>query len=118
MKMLKKVMLSVFLAASVAGASVMASENSAAADSVIAKINEAKAAIAAKKDSKDVSTLVAEAKSKSKNIRADDKMAGKIQRAARHLSKALGALKQNDPKLATEHLDEGEKAFAELKPQL
>ena len=120
MKTLKNVVLSFLFAVSVAGVSTgaVASENAAAADVVVAKISEAKAAIAAGKSNTDVSTLIAEAKSKSKAIRADDKMAGKIQRAAQHLSKAIGALKESDKKLAAEHLDEGVKSFTELKSQL
>ena len=120
MKNLKNVLLAVFFAVSVTGVSAIAyaSENADAAGVVIAKINEAKAAITAGKPNADVSTLVAEAKGKGKNIKANDKMASKIQRAAQHLSKAIGALKENDPKLAAEHLAEGEKAFAELKAEL
>lgn len=120
MKILKNVVLSLFFAVSVAGVSTVAvaSENSAAADVVVAKISEAKAAITAGKANTEVSTLIAEAKSKSKAIRADDRMASKVQRAAQHLSKAIGALKENDPKLATEHLNEGTKAFTELKAAL
>lgn len=120
MKNLKNIVLCLFFAVSVAGISTMAaaSENSDAADTVVAKINEAKAAITAGKANTDVSTLIAEAKSKGKNIRANDKMAGKIQRAAQHLSKAIGAMKEDDKKLATEHLDAGEAAFKELKTEL
>jgi phage terminase large subunit-like protein len=120
MKTLKNIALSFVMAISVAGISTVAvaSENTDAADVVIAKINDAKAAISAGKANTDVSTLIAEAKSKSKAIRANDKLAGKVQRAAQHLSKAIGALKESDPKLATNHLDEGAKAFADLKPEL
>lgn len=120
MKTLKNIILSFFFAVSVAGVSTVAvaSENSDATEVVIGKINEAKAAITAGKSNAEVSTVVSEAKSKSKNIRADDKMAGKMQRAAQHLSKAIGALKENDSKLATEHLTEGEAAFKQLKTEL
>lgn len=120
MKTLKNVVLSLVMAVSVAAVSTVAvaSENSAVVDVVVTKISEAKAAITAGKPNSDVSSLIAEAKSKSKSIRADDKMASKIQRAAQHLSKAIGALKESDPKLASEHLDEGTKAFTELKAAL
>jgi hypothetical protein len=120
MKILKNVVLSLFMAVSVAGVSTaaLASENSEKADIVIAKIKEAKDAITAEKPNKDVSSIVSEAKAKSKNISASDQMAVKVQRAAQHLSKAIGALKESDPKLATEHLNAGEEAFTKLKPEL
>jgi hypothetical protein len=120
MKILKNAVLSFFLAVSVAGISsvAMASENTDSADVVIKQIGVAKAAITAGKPNAEVSTLIAEAKSKGKKISASDKLASEVQRAAQHLSKAIGALKQNDGKLATEHLTEGEKAFTELKTKL
>lgn len=120
MKTLKNVVISLFLALSVTGVSsvALASENSDSADAVIKQIGEAKAAITAGKSSADVSTLISAAKSKGKKISASDKIAGEVQRAAQHLSKAIGALKQNDAKLATDHLTDGEKAFAELKSKL
>ncbi len=117
MKALKNTLLSLFLAVSVAGVSAVAVA-SEKVDAVMSKITEAKAAIAAGKSNADVATLIAEAKSKSKTLGASDKMAGEIQRAAQHLSKAIGALKENDSKLATEHLDGGAKAFTELKAKL
>lgn len=120
MKNLKNIVISLFFAVSVAGVSTVAvaSENTDAADVVIAKINEAKAAITAGKANADVSTLIAEAKSKVKSIHASDNMAGIMQRAAQHLSKAIGAMKESDPKLASAHLDEGITAFTELKAKL
>lgn len=117
MKTLKNIILSLFFAVSVAGVSTVAFAYESV-DAVMSKITEAKAAIAAGKANTDVATLIAEAKSKSKQLGASDKMAGEIQRAAQHLSKAIGALKENDQKLATEHLDEGAKAFTELKSKL
>ena len=120
MKTLKNVVISVLFAVSISGIStaVIASENSNQAAVVIKKIGEAKAAITAEKPKAEVSSLIAEAKKESKNIIADDKMASKIQRAAQHLTKALGAMKASDSKLATDHLTEGEKAFTELKSSL
>jgi hypothetical protein len=117
MKTLKNIAVSFVLAVSVAGFSTVAFAYESA-DVVVAKINEAKAAITAGKSNTDVATLVSEAKGKSKQLGARDSMAGEVQRAAQHLSKALGALKENDTKLATEHLNEGEKAFQELKAKL
>lgn len=117
MKILKNAFLSVFFAISVAGVSSVAFAYESA-DVVVAKINEAKAAITAGKSNTDVATLVSEAKGKSKQLGARDSMAGEVQRAAQHLSKALGALKENDSKLASEHLNQGEKAFIELKAKL
>jgi hypothetical protein len=118
MKILKNIVLSLFMAVSVAGVSAVASENSDIAGVVITKINDAKAAITAEKSNADVSTLVSEAKSKGKSISASDKVAVEVQRATQHLSKAIGALKENDPKLATEHLNAGEEAFKTLKAKL
>ncbi len=120
MKTLKNIVLSALLAVSITGISTaaVASENSNQAEVVIKKIGEAKAAITAGKAKEEVSTLISEAKKESKNIHADDKMASRIQRAAQHLAKAIGALKQNDAPLASEHLTEGEKAFTELKSSL
>jgi predicted Zn-dependent protease len=120
MKTLKNVVLSVLFAVATVGVSTaaIASENSNQAEVVVKKIGEAKAAIVAGKPNAEISTLISEAKKESKNIHADDKMASKIQRAAQHLAKAIGALKQSDAQLATDHLTDGEKAFTELKSSL
>lgn len=120
MKTLKNAALSILLAVSISGISTaaIASENSNQAEVVIKKIGEAKTAITADKPKAEVTSLINEAKKESKNIIADDKMASKIQRAAQHLTKALGSIKADDSKQATEHLIEGEKAFTELKSKL
>lgn len=117
MKTLKNTAISLFFAISVAGVSSVAFAYESV-DSVLSKISEAKAAITAGKANTDVATAIAEAKSKSKQLGASDKMAGEVQRAAQHLSKAIGALKENDPKQASDHLDQGTKAFTELKAKL
>lgn len=117
MKILKNALLSLFFAVSVAGISTVAFAYESV-DVVISKISEAKAAITAGKPNTEVATLVSNAKGKSKQLGARDSMAGEVQRAAQHLSKAIGALKENDAKLATDHLNEGEKAFTELKTKL
>ncbi len=125
MKLLKNVVLCLFMAVSVAGVSTVAvAENdpgrvtykpAEAIDMVVAKIKEAQDAITAGKSDADVSAIVKAAKDLGKEINANDKVDVKRQRAAVHLSKAIGALKQKDQKLAAEHLAEAAKAFTELK---
>jgi hypothetical protein len=125
MKLLKNVVLCLFMAVSVAGVSTVAvAENdpgrvtykpAEAIDLVVTKIKEAQDAITAGKSDADVSAIVKAAKDLGKEINANDKVDVKRQRAAVHLSKAIGALKQKDQKLAAEHLAEATKAFTELK---
>lgn len=126
MKLLKNIVLCLFMAVSVAGVSTVAvAENdpgritykpAEAIDMVVAKIKEAQDAITAGKSDADVEKIVKAAKDLGKEINANDKVDVKRQRASVHLSKAIGALKQKDQKLAAEHLAEATKAFLELKP--
>jgi hypothetical protein len=117
MKILKNAALCLFMATSVLGVSTaFASENTDIADAVIAKINAAKTAIEKEEPTADITTIISEAKSKSKSISASDSIASKVQGAAKHLTKALTALKYDDKKAASDHLDDGAKAFDDLKP--
>lgn len=125
MKVLKNILLCLFMAVSVAGVSTVAVAESdpgritykpaEAIDMVVAKIKEAQDAITAGKSADDVTAIVKAAKDLGKEINANDKVDVKRQRASVHLSKAIGALKQKDTKEAAAHLDEATKAFTELK---
>ncbi len=125
MKLLKNIVLCLFMAVSVAGVSSVAFAESdpgrvsykptEAIDHVLAKIKVAQEAIAAGKDSKEVVALIKAAKDMTKEINANDKVDVKRQRATVHLSKGIGMAKEQDLKAAAEHLTEAAAAFAELK---
>ena len=125
MKLLKNIVLCLFMAVSVAGVSSVAFAESdpgrisykptEAIDHVLAKIKTAQEAIAAGKDSKEVVGLIKAAKDMSKEINANDKVDVKRQRSTQHLSKAIGMAKEQDLKAAAEHLTEATAAFTELK---
>lgn len=125
MKLLKNIVLCLFMAVSVAGVSTTAFAESDpgratykpadAIDMVVAKIKEAQDAIAAGKSADEVYALVKAAKDLRKEINANDKVDRGNSKATIHLSKALGLLKEKDIKGATEHLPEAAKAFADLK---
>jgi hypothetical protein len=124
MKLLKNIVLCLFMAVSVVGVSTTAfAENdpgrvtykpAEAIDMVVKKINEAKDAVAAGKSPDEIAVLVKAAKDLRKEINANDKVDRGNSKATIHLSKALGLLKQKDIKV-TEHLDEAIKEFSDLK---
>jgi hypothetical protein len=125
MKVLKNIVLCLFMAVSVAGVSTTAVAESDpgrvtykpadAIDMVVAKIKEAQAAIDAGKSADEVLVIVKAAKDLGKEINANDKVDRARAKATIHLSKALGLLKEKDVKEAAVHLPEAAKAFAELK---
>jgi hypothetical protein len=117
MKILKNAALCLFMATSVLGVSTaFASENTDIIDAVIVKIHAAETAMTDEKSTTaDITTIISEAKSKSKGISASDSIASKVQGAAKHLTKALTALKYDDKKAVTDHLKDGVEAFEALK---
>ena len=125
MKVLKNIVLCLFMAVSVAGVSTTAVAESDpgratykpadAIDIVVKKINEAKDAIAAGKSAEEVYVLAKAAKDFRKEINANDKVDRGNSKATIHLSKAIGLLKEKDAKEALPHLEEAAKEFAELK---
>ncbi len=127
MKLLKNVVLCLFMAVSVAGVSTTALAESDpgrvaykptdAIDMVVKKVAEAQAAVAAKKSPEEIFELVKAAKSLRKEINANDKVDRANSKATIHLSKALGLLKQKDTNVS-EHLDAAAKEFADLKKLL
>lgn len=128
MKVLKNILLCLFMAVSVAGVSTVAVAESdpgritykpaEAIDMVVAKIKEAQDAITAGKTPEEISAIVKSAKELGKEINANDVVDAKRQRASVHLSKAIGALKQKDTKEAAAHLDEAAPAFTALKSMI
>jgi len=128
MKLLKNIVLCLFMAVSVVGVSTTAvAETDAgrvtykptdAINAVGAKIKEAQDAITAGKSFNDVIKVIKEAKDLGKEINANDKVDRARQRASQHLSKAIGMAKEQDLKKAAEHLDVAAKAFADLKSLL
>jgi hypothetical protein len=125
MKLLKNIVLCLFMAVSVAGVSTTAMAEtdpgrvtykpSEAIDMVVAKIKEAQDAITAGKSPEEIIAIVKTAKELGKEINANDVVDAKRQRASVHLSKAIGSLKQKDTKEATQHLNEAAPAFTALK---
>lgn len=128
MKLLKNIVLCLFMAVSVAGVSTTAVAESdpgrvtykpaEAIDMVVAKIKEAQDAITAGKPAEEIIELVKAAKTLGKEINANDVVDAKRQRAAIHLSKAIGMLKEKDTKAAAEHLNEAAPAFTALKSMI
>jgi len=128
MKLLKNIVLCLFMAVSVAGVSTTAVAESdpgritykpaEAIDMVVAKIKEAQDAITAGKTPEEVTALVKAAKDMAKEINANDKVDVKRARASIHLSKAIGMAKEKDLKAAAEHLNAATPAFIELKSLL
>jgi hypothetical protein len=125
MKLLKNIVLAVFMAVSVAGVSTTAfAETDAgrvtykpaeAINNLVTKIKEAQAAIAAGKTDAEVLTLVQEAKALGKEINANDKVDRARAKATIHIAKAIGAVKEKDQKLANEHLTAAIPEFEALK---
>jgi hypothetical protein len=124
MKVLKNIALCLFMAVSVAGVSTTAVAESDpgrvtykpadAIDMVVAKIEEAKKALAEGKSADEVLALVKAAKDLRKEINANDKVDRGNSKATLHLSKAIGLLKEQDTKVV-EHLDAAIEGFKSLK---
>lgn len=132
MKLLKNIVLCLFVAVSAVGVSTVASaaesdpgrisyKPAEAINLVLEKIKAAQEAIAANKDPKDAKEVleaIKAAKDASKEINANDKVDIARIRANGHLAKAIGMVKEQDLKAASEHLDTAATAFAELKKLL
>lgn len=127
MKVLKNIVLCLFMAVSVAGVSTTAVAESDpgrvsykpadAIDMVVGKIGEAQKALAEGKSAEQLMVLVKAAKDGRKEINANDKVDRANSKATIHLSKAIGLLKEKDTNIA-EHLDAAAKEFAALKSLL
>jgi hypothetical protein len=133
MKLLKNIVLCLFIAVSAVGVTSTAYaadggeagriiyKPAEAINLVLEKIKAAQDAIAANKDPKDVKDVleaIKAAKDASKEINANDKVDIARIRANGHLAKAIGMVKEQDLKAASEHLDTAATAFAELKKLL
>jgi predicted RNase H-like HicB family nuclease len=125
MKVLKNIVLCLFMAVSVAGVSTTAVAESDAGrvtykqaeaiDNVVAKIKEAQGAIAAGKTDAEVLALVKAAKDLGKEINANDRVDRARAKATQHIAKAIGYLKEKDQKVANEHLSAAIPDFEALK---
>lgn len=127
MKLLKKLALGLFLATATVGTSSVAFayeegrttfSPAQAIEMVEAQIKIAQDAITAGYKKDEIADLIKEAKDLSKEINANDKVDVKRQRANAHLTKARSAAKKGKMEEAAGHLDEGAKAFADLKTHL
>ena len=128
MKLLKNIVLCLFMAVSVAGVSTTAFAESdpgrisykpvEAINEVLARIKTAQDAITANQSGEEVAKLIKAAKDMGKEINANDKVDRARQRASQHLSKGIGMAKEQDLPKAAEHLNEAAKAFADLKSLL
>jgi enoyl-CoA hydratase/carnithine racemase len=124
MKLLKPLLLSAFLGASMGVFSTAALaecedgrtcfEPEQAIDMTVAKIMEARHAIDNGADNKDVLALIREAKNLNKEINANDIVDRKRQKAASFLKKAKKEMKKSQNQVAEEHLKEAEKLFKGL----
>jgi hypothetical protein len=125
MKVLKNIVLCLFMAVSVAGVSTTAVAESDAGrvtykpadaiNNVVAKIKEAQDAIAAGKTDAEVLALVKAAKDLGKEINANDRVDRARAKATQHIAKAIGYLKEKDQKVANEHLSAAIPDFEALK---
>jgi hypothetical protein len=125
MKVLKNIVLCLFMAVSVAGVSTTAVAESDAGritykpadaiDLVVKKIKEAQDAIAAGKSDSEVLALVQAAKALGKEINANDRVDRARAKATQHIAKAIGYLKEKDQKVADEHLTAAIPEFEALK---
>jgi hypothetical protein len=125
MKVLKNIVLCLFMAVSVAGVSTTAVAESDAGrvtykpadaiNNVVAKIKEAQDAIAAGKTDAEVLALVKAAKDLGKEINANDRVDRARAKATQHIAKAIGYLKEKDQKVANEHLTAAIPDFEALK---
>ncbi len=124
MKVLKNIVLCLFMAVSVAGVSTTAvAETDAgritftpkeAIGRVLDKIKIAQDAIAGGSKGADVAKLIKDAKDGSKEINSEsiDRLR---QNGNGHLAKAIGYAKEDDLKVAGEHLSEAAKVFEDMK---
>lgn len=123
MKMTKKILLALTIAASAGSFSTVsiAEEGrttfspSAAIDNVGKKIDEALAAIEAGKDNDVVAGLIKDAKDSSKEINASDKVAFSVNKARGEIKNAAAEAKNGDLKAAAETLKKAKADFAALK---
>lgn len=124
MKVLKNIILCLFMAVSVAGFSTSAFAESdpgritftpkEAIGRVLDKIKIAQDAIAGGSKGADVAKLIKDAKDGSKEINSEsiDRLR---QNGNGHLAKAIGFAKENDLNVAGEHLTEAAKVFEDMK---
>jgi hypothetical protein len=126
MKILKNIVLCLFMAMSVAGVSSSAIAADAgritytpieAIGRVLDRIKIAEDAIAANNDAADVAKLVKDAKDASKEINSEaiDRLR---QQGNGHLAKAIGAAKEKNLALVKTHLDEAAGVFTEMKSKV
>ncbi|MBE0469718.1 MAG: hypothetical protein IBX55_09465 [Methyloprofundus sp.] len=124
MKLLKPLLLSAFLGASMGAFSTAALAETdegritftpqVAIANTVAKIMEARHAIDNGADSDAAVALITEAIDLNKEINANDIVDSKRQRAATHLKKAKSAAKKSELQVAEEQLKEAEQKFKEL----
>jgi hypothetical protein len=124
MKVLKNIILCLFMAVSVAGVSTTAFAESDAGrvtytpkeaiGRVLDRIKIAQDAITGGSKGADVAKLIKDAKDGSKEINSEaiDRLR---QNGNGHLAKAIGYAKEDDLKVASEHLIEAAKVFEDMK---
>ncbi len=123
MKISKKILLALFIAASAGSfSSVSIAEEgrtsfspAVAIDNVGKKIDEAIAGITAGKDNDIVAGLIKDAKDASKEINASDKVSFAVNKARNQIKNALAEAKNGDLKSAEETLKKAKADFAGLK---
>ncbi len=130
MKLLKPLLLSAFLGASMGAISMPASaaegcedgrtcfSPEAAIDMTVAKIAEARHAIDNGVDTGDILVLIRESINANKEINANDIVDRNRQRAAKFLKKARKEVKKAELQVAEEHLKEAETRFKALHGML
>jgi len=130
MKILKPLLLSAFLGASLGAFSMSASaaegcedgrtcfSPDVAIDMTVAKISEARHAIDGGVDEGDILVLIREAINANKEINANDVVDRNRQRAAKFLKKARKEIKKAQFQVAEEHLKEAEARFSALHGML
>jgi hypothetical protein len=124
MKVLKNIVLALFMAVSVAGVSTTAFAESDAGritytpseaiGRVLDRIKIAQEAIAGNSKGADVAKLIKDAKDASKEINSE-KIDRLRQNGNGHLAKAIGYAKEDDLKVSGEHLAEAANVFTEMK---
>jgi len=130
MKILKPLLLSAFLGASLGAVSMSASAAEGCEDGrtcfspdvainmTVAKISEARHAIDGGVDEGDILILIRAAINANKEINANDVVDRNRQRAAKYLKKARSEIKKSEFQVAEEHLKEAEARFSALHGML
>ncbi len=113
MKLLKNIVLSLFIAASTIGFSSIAS--AAAIDDVFSKIAEAEKAFDDGAAPADIISIIRDAARKAKDVPAGDNVDTKRQRASGFLKKSRLAVKKGKMDDAKAHLQEAKKRFTVVK---